>query len=410
MIDRRKFLGIAAGAGASLAITPELLRALRHPGAELIQRIIPSSGEKLPVVGLGFSNHAGCADPAALSQVLRIFVDNGGTFFDTNFANEQASQDAIMGLLGGFADKDKLFLSWRGYPPGPATDPAIVKAHVETSLSRIRVPRLDMVDLPFTRVFDSAHWSVLQEARKAGRIRYLSAGVGPTADVAQLDALVRRESIDFFSVAYAIDNRAVEETILPFAMERKIAVMVHFPLGGAGGQSCVSDKGLFERVANTPFPEWAAEFDARSWAQFFLKYVISHPAVTVVRTGTTKPHHMLDNLAAGAGRLPDEAMRKRMAAFIDDIPLAVPPHLLERYVGEYKATSGLTVTVRRDGDRLFVKTDNSPEIVVIASAFRRFSDRQGSIFEFQITGVGPASAVTSVILEKDGQKITLEKK
>ena len=418
MIDRRKFLGIAAGAGAGLALTPQLLRAfheaggsLVQQGGKLIQRAIPSTGEMLPVVGLGFSNHAGCADPAALKEVLKTFSENGGRFFDTNFANEQKSQDAIVAILNEFGNRDKLFLSWRGYAPGPRPDAAAVKAHIDTSLTRLNVSRLDMVDLPHTPVFGPEHWSVLKEAKKAGRIRYISAGV-TGADISELEALVRSEPVDFFSLAYAIDNRGAEEKILPFALERKIGVMVHWPFGGAGGQSCVSDRGLFGRVGNTPLPAWAAEFDAKTWAQFFLKYVISHPAVTVARVGTTKPHHMLDNIGGGIGRLPNEAMRKRMAEFIDDIPLAVAPLLLDRYVGEYAATSGLTATFRRDETTLFVRLGDKPEVPLFARTVLRFSDRQGSIFEFQLArqGRGPVTGTSGVILERGGEKILLAKK
>jgi aryl-alcohol dehydrogenase-like predicted oxidoreductase len=419
MIDRRRFLGIAAGAGAGLAVTPQFLRALHQAGGslipqagKLIQRAIPSTGEMLPVVGLGFSNHAGCADPAALKDVLKTFSDNGGRFFDTNFANEQKSQDAIVTILNEVGIRDKLFLSWRGYAPGLRPDAASVKAHIDTSLARLNVARLDMVDLPNTPVFTASHWAVLKEAKKAGRIRYISAGVGATSDMSELESLVRTESIDFFSVPFAIDNRAVEEKILPFAQERKIAVMVHWPFGGANGQSCVSDRGLFGRVGNTPLPTWAAEFDAKTWAQFFLKYVISHPAVTVARVGTTKPHHMLDNIGGGIGRLPNEAMRKRMAEFIDDIPLAVPAQFLERYVGEYRSASGLTAMVRREETTLFVKWGSNAEVPLFARSVLRFSDRQGSIIEFKITrpGPGPATVTTGAILERGGEKILLEKK
>ena len=408
MLNRREFLGLTVGAGATLTLTPELLRALQQQGAKLIQRAIPSTGEMLPVVGLAFSNHAGCADPAALKEVLRTFVDNGGRFFDTNFANEYKSQDAIVTILSELGIQDKLFLSWRGYPAGPNPDPATVQAYIESSMARLKVPRFDMVDLP--PAFDSRYWDILKEAKKAGRIRYLSAGIGPTPNTAQLESMIRTNELDFISVAYAIDNRGVEEVVLPFVQERKIAVMVHFPFGGAGGQSCVTDRGLFGRVGTTPLPAWAAEFDAKTWAQFFLKYVISHPAVTVARVGTTKPHHMLDNLGGGVGRLPNAAMRKRMAEFIDDIPLALPPQLLDRYVGEYTAASGLIATFRRDEATLFVKLGDKTEVPLFARSGTRFSDRQGSIFEFQRTGVGPATRTTGAILEQGSVKILLEKK
>ena len=127
---------------------------------------------------------------------------------------------------------------------------------------------------------------------------------------------MRNEPIDFVGTDYSVGDRRVEEKILPLAQERKIGFMAYFPF----------DRGrIFKRASSTPLPEWAAEFDAKTWAQFFLKYVLSHPAVTVARTGTTKAAHMLDNIGGGIGRLPNEAMRKRMAEFVDALPPTPPP-------------------------------------------------------------------------------------
>jgi hypothetical protein len=241
---------------------------------------------------------------------------------------------------------------------------------------------------------------------------------------AQLEALMRNEPIDFIGVDYDVSNRRVEDTILPLAQERKIGVMAFFPFNNASGLSCTGGTSLFTRVANKPLPEWAADFDARTWAQFFLKYVISHPAVTVARVGTTKATHMLDNMGGGIGRLPNEATRKRMAAFIDALPAAAPPGpptpapgialpvaVIDRYVGEYKAASGFTVTIRRDGATLFVKPGTNPEAPLLARSETRFQDPRGPFFEFQLDGQGK---VTGAILEQNGpqgpQKIMLERK
>jgi hypothetical protein len=172
----------------------------------------------------------------------------------------------------------------------------------------------------------------------------------------------------------------------------------------------VSDKGIFARVANTPVPAWAAEFDAKTWAQFFLKYVISHPAITTVRVGTTKSEHVLDDIAGGIGRLPNEATRKRMAAFIDALPLPVPAPILDRYVGEYQSASGLTLSFRREGETLLVKSGTNPEFPLVASTTRRFSDSRGSVFEFEVAVVGPPRPATGVVLEQGGTKVTLQRK
>jgi aryl-alcohol dehydrogenase-like predicted oxidoreductase len=166
-------------------------------------------------------------------------------------------------------------------------------------------------------------FGVLREMKKEGRVRYIGVhtllpppnfpmgGIG-----AQLEAVMRNEQIDFVGTDYSVGDRRVEQTILPLALERKIAFMAYFPF----------DRGrIFKRIGTTPLPEWAAEFDAKTWAQFLLKYVLSHPAVTVAREGTTNAAHMLDNIGGGIGRLPNEAMRKRMAELVDGLPPTPPP-------------------------------------------------------------------------------------
>jgi len=330
MINRREFLGVTAGAGATMALTPELLRAVQalQGLGTLIQRAIPSTGETIPMVGLSFSNHVSCSDPAALKEVVKTFADGGGRVFDLMHGNAAAEQfhATVANELG---IQNKLFWSTRGSPSGgpggpPVHNAANARAQIETTLARLKVPRIDLVMV--NPIADPSYIGVLQEAKKAGQVRYIGAQVISDNAYPQLEAAMRNESIDFIGVDYDIGNRdRVEDTILPLAQERKIGVMAFFPFGNAGGVSCAGGTRLFQRVANTPLPEWAAGFGATTWAQFFLKYVISHPAVTVARVGTTKPAHMLDNLAGGIGRLPDEATRKRMAALIDALPLPPPP-------------------------------------------------------------------------------------
>lgn len=412
MINRREFVGISLGAGATLALTPQLIRALQQPRGKLIERVIPSSGEKLPVIGLGFANHAGCADPAALKEVLKTFLENGGRAFDTQHQNESRAQDATAAIVSELGVQSKLFLSLRGIPGGggrgaPPTLEA-KKAHFEAMFTDFKVSKIDLVvGFPDT---DPEYWKLLTEAKKAGRVRYLGTMVTSFGDYSKFESVMRKESLDFITVDHCIDRRGAEDRLLPLAQELKIAVLSFFPFGGANGLSCVSDRGLFGRVGNAPLPAWAAEFDAKTWAQFFLKYVISHPAITTVRVGTTKPHHMLDNISGGIGRLPNEATRKRMAELVDSFPLPLPIQILDRYVGEYVSTSGFTATFRRDGEKLLVKSGNTPERLVVARTATRFVDPEGVFFEFQLTGVGPATRATGAILEQGGQKMMLEKK
>src|SRR6185503_9250131 len=166
------------------------------------------------------------------------------------------------------------------------------------------------------------HLAALRELKKEGRVRYI--GVhhlayppnAPMPPFGELESVMRNEEIDFVGADYSAGDRRVEETILPLAQERKIGFMAYFPF---------DRRRIFERASSTPLPEWAAEFDAKTWAQFFLKYVLSHPAVIVARTGTTKAAHMIDNIGGGIGRLPNEATRKRMAELVDALPPTPPP-------------------------------------------------------------------------------------
>jgi aryl-alcohol dehydrogenase-like predicted oxidoreductase len=419
MVNRRDFLGITVGAGASLALTPQLLRALQQQGGKLIERAIPSSGEKLPVIGLSFSNHVSCADPAALKEVLKTFADNGARVFDAMHGAAAAEQFQVT-AANELGIQNKLFWSVRGTPgagpSGPAQlGPEPVKAQVESLLTRLKASKLDLVMLPPQG--DPVHLAALKEEKKAGRVRYIGAQVINEGRYADLERVMRSEPIDFIGIDYHLGNRVrVEDTILPLALERKIGVMAFFPLGANAGSSCGRvSRNLFARVGTTPLPEWSAEFDAKTWAQFFLKYVISHPAVTVARVGTTKAAHMLDNINGGIGRLPNEATRKRMAAFIDALPplpplpqnpaaapgISLSAAVLDRYVGEYKAASGFTATFRRDGDRLWVKPGANPEAPLNARTETRFQDPRGPFFEFQVDGQGK---VTGAVMEQQGQQ------
>ena len=411
MITRREFLGTSLGAGAALALTPELLRALQQTAGKLVQRAIPSSGEMLPVIGLQFGNPPP-PDHAALKEVLKTLLDNGGRFLDA-VHQSPAAEEVTATIATELGVQDKIFWSSRASPAGPPqpgpTD-AAAKAQMERALAKFKVAKLDLVLM--NPMADPGHLAALKEMKKAGRVRYIGMQVIDDRQYAGLEAVMRNEPIDFIGIDYSIGNRAVEQTILPLAQERKIGVVAYFPFDAGG---------LFQRVGTTPLPAWAADFDARTWAQFFVKYVISHPAVTVARVGTTKATHMLDNMGGGIGQLPNEATRKRMAAFIDALPalpplpqnpaaapgIALPVAILDRYVGEYKAASGFTAIFRREGDKLLVKPGNNPEVPLNARSETRFQDPRGPFFEFQLDGQGK---VTGAVLEQGTQRTPLARK
>lgn len=426
MVTRRNFLGLAAGAGASLALTAPMLRALglRQPVGPLIQRAIPSTGEMLPAVGLSFSNHPSCADHAALREVLRAMVDSGGTVFDAMHGDPSAEEFHAR-LARELGVQDRLFWSTRGTAPGgpggpPQAGATTVKAHIDLWLARTQSRQMDLVMLPAQG--DPSWLEALKAEKRAGRVRYIGVQVIADNSYPELEAVMRREPIDFIGVDYDISNRArVEDTILPLALERKIGVMAFFPFGNNGGVSCGSGANLFGRVGARPLPAWAAEFDAATWAQFFLKYVLGHPAITVARVGTTKAHHMLDNLGGGVGRLPSEAMRRRMAALIDELPpvtlatgaqstwahgppggIVLSPAVLDRYVGNYRAANGTSMRFRRYGSMLVATVGNEPDRAIFGPTPTRFWYGPNTI-EFQTADEGPA---TGLVYTSGGQRIT----
>ena len=316
MISRREWLGITLGAGATLALHPRLLRALQQ--GQLIQRAIPSTGEMLPMIGLGssatFSQSARRDEVDALTAVIKTLVDRGAKVFDTApsyGASEQVAGDiaATLGVGSKIFWATKVNVAGRG---GGSADPAAARAQIEDSFKKLRVPKIDLIqvhnlgDVP-------TQLGILKELKQQGRIRYLGVTTTSNSQYADLEQVMRNEPLDFIGIDYAVDNRDVETTILPLAIERKIGVLVYVPFGRTR---------LFQRVADQPLPEWAKQFDAASWAQFFLKYVIAHPAVTAATPATSNAEHMADDLAGGIGRLPDDAMRKRMAEFVDALPPA----------------------------------------------------------------------------------------
>ncbi len=278
----------------------------------------PSSGEKLPVVGLGssatFSQVARSEDVSALREVLKAFTDQGGTVFDT--APSYGASEEVAGRLGGeLGISSKIFWATKvNVAPrgGGAADIAAARAQIEASFTKLKKPKIDLIQVHnLGRRHDPA--GPAQGHEEGGRVRYIGVTSTNKSQYAELQTVMRNEPLDFIGVDYAIDNRDVEESILPLAQERKIGVLVYVPFGRTR---------LFTRVGQRPVPDWAAQIDAKTWAQVFLKYVIAHPAVTVVTPATSKPANVIDNLAGGRGRLPDEATRKKMVEFIEALPSA----------------------------------------------------------------------------------------
>jgi aryl-alcohol dehydrogenase-like predicted oxidoreductase len=314
MISRREWLRVTAGAGAALAINPRLLEALQQ--GQLIQRAIPSSGEKIPVFGLGTSatfQSATRNDLDGLKEVLKTMVDMGAKVFDTA-PSYGASEQVGGNLANEMGIANKLFWATKvNVARGGAADPAAARAQIEASFQKFKLPKIDLIqvhnlgDVP-------TQLGILKELKKEGRVRYIGVTTTSPNQYGQLEQIMRNEPLDFIGVDYAVDNRDIEATILPLAIERKIGVLAYVPFGRTR---------LFTRVAGKEVPEWSKEFDAQTWAQFFIKYVIGHPAITAVTPATSQGKHMADNIGGGMGRLPNEAARARMAQFIDALPPAL---------------------------------------------------------------------------------------
>ena len=314
MLSRREWLSLTLATGAAAAFDRAWLSA-QQP---LIMRAVPATGERLPIVGLGssatFSQVARKEDVTAIGDVLKALVSGGGTVFDTA-PGYGASEEVAGRVAANLSYTDKIFWATKinvaGFGGGSA-DPKAARAQLETSFTRLKKPKIDLIqvhnlaDIP-------TQLGILKEAKQQGRIRYI--GVTTTFDqqYSEIVDIMKREPLDFIGVDYAIDARQIEDTILPVAQERKVAVMVYQPFGRTR---------LWNRVAGQPVPDYATEFDATTWAQFFIKFVASHPAVTVVTPATSQARNMTDNLGGGRGRLPDAAMRKRMIATIDALPAA----------------------------------------------------------------------------------------
>ena len=248
--------------------------------------------------------------------MLAALIERGATVFDT--APSYGASEEVAGRLArelGITNKlfwaTKVNVAPRG---GGAADPAAARAQIEASFRRFGVETMDLIqvhnlgDVP-------VQLGILKELKAAKRVRYIGVTSTSKEQYGELARVMRAEPLDFIGVDYAVDNRSVEETILPLALERRIAVMVYVPFGRTR---------LFQRVGDRPLPAWAADFDAASWAQFFIKYVLGHPAVTVVTPATSQARHLQDNLDGGAGRLPDEATRRKMAEFVDALPQLSP--------------------------------------------------------------------------------------
>lgn len=305
MITRRASLKLALAATAAPAWSWGA-----DASAPVITRPIPRSGERLPVVGLGssatFSSTAAGDEKQRLREVFAAMIEQGGTVFDT--APAYGASEEVAGQIVRENDMaGKLFWATKlNVARGGRADLEQARAQVEASFQRVGKPVIDLIQVH--NMGDVAtQFGLLKELRDHKRIRY--AGVTTTfpRQYDMLEQAMRHEPLDFIGVDYAIDNRVMEERVLPLAADRGIAVLAYAPFGRTR---------LWDKVRGHDVPPWAAEIGIRSWAQFFLKFVIAHPAITCATPATSRASNAIDNLGAARGELPDRAMRERMAAHI----------------------------------------------------------------------------------------------
>jgi aryl-alcohol dehydrogenase-like predicted oxidoreductase len=307
ILSRRDFLRTGIGAGAAVFLPCGDLFA---QGASLLQKKIPSSGESLPIIGIGtarrYEEIGSEADKEPLRETLRRFQELGGKVIDSS--PTYGTAEAVVGeLVDDLKARDALFLATKVSLRKTGREAGLEQ--IEQSFKRLRTNKIDLIAVHNLRDTQT-QLRTLRELKQAGRIRYVGITTSFEKQYPEFEQTIKKETLDFIQVDYALDNRNADEKIIPLAADRGAAVMINLPFGRGR---------LFKAVQGKKLPAWAAEFDCKSWAQFFLKYIVSHPAVTCAVPGMAKPEYVVDNLGAARGRLPDAAMRRRMEQFIDGV-------------------------------------------------------------------------------------------
>jgi diketogulonate reductase-like aldo/keto reductase len=272
------------------------------------KRPIPRDGELLPVVGLGtyqsFDVGNGVGERESLKEVLRLFVQHGGALVDSS--PMYGSSESVVGdLAATLGITGRLFMATKVWTSGREAG----IQQMDESMRRMKVARMDLMQIHNLQDW-ATHLKTLQAWKAAGRIRYMGITHYHSGAYGDLERLMKSREFDFVQFNYSMAEREAEERILPLAQETGTAVIINRPFAKAN---------LFSRIRGKEVPAWAAEFDCKSWGQFFLKYILGHPAVTCVIPATSKPHHLVDNMMAGIGRLPDAATRERMAKYLDTL-------------------------------------------------------------------------------------------
>ncbi|MEO8044343.1 MAG: aldo/keto reductase [Spartobacteria bacterium] len=304
-IPRRAAARLIGGAAVATAAWPWRSGAVENAASGMLLRAIPSSGEKIPAVGLGtsrtFDVGSSPNDRGPLRKVLSRFAQLGGKVVDTSPMYGRA-EEVIGDLVEELHLRDSLFFASKVWTTGPQEG----IDSMERSLKRLRTKRIDLmqvhnlVDLE-TQLATARAW------KEQGKVRYVGITHYVESSLPAVEKVLEREKLDFLQINYSIAEREAEKRVLPLARERGVATLINRPF---------TRGNLFSRLRAKPLPEWAAEFDCKSWAQFLLKWILANEAVTCAIPATSDPRHLEDNMAAGMGRLPDAKMCDRMAQFV----------------------------------------------------------------------------------------------
>jgi len=321
ILSRRQLLVASAAAAAALPVlgcgqettiaeAPAATPPAGGVDGQLQTRPIPVSGEQLPVTGMGTSQiYEYDNDPiqhAERRETLQTFVNNGATLIDTapSYGNAETNLGLLIEDLG---IRDRIFLSTK---IRARDDAATRQASLEESQRRLKTSTFDVM-FAHNITGTNEDFAQLREWKEQGIARYWGITTANDNQYGAVVEIIRRDRPDFLQIDYSLENRNVEDMVLPVAQEHGVAVMTSLPFGR---------NSLFRRVGDRPLPEWAAEIDATSWAQVFLKFLLSNPAINAVIPGTDKPEYALDNIRAGSTVLPNAAQRQQIVDWWESLP------------------------------------------------------------------------------------------
>jgi len=308
-MTRREAAKIIGTATAGLMLPTDASRGQANSeSSTMLIRAIPSSGEKLPVIGLGtwrtFDVDLTSDTRRTLEEVLSLMVKLGGRVIDSSPMYGRA-EGVIGELTSALGIRDKLFLATKVWTQGKENG---IKS-MEHSMALLRTNRIDLMQVH--NLLDvQTHLATLRQWKEQGRIRYLGVTHYDSSALPQVENILKTEKLDFLQINYSLMEREAEQRVLPLAQERGVAVIVNRPFGAGD---------LFDKVRSKPLPDWTGDFDCRSWAQFFLKWIVANPAVTCAIPATGKPQHLEDNMQGGFGRLPDVNTRRRMVELVSSL-------------------------------------------------------------------------------------------